>query len=262
MGFINIDNYTFRGIYYIEDLFSAMDEIYNDFYSRIDLEKWNELFDTPAAMKIIISSEPNKKLFNFFLHHKNLPSEIWLLIEERFGLIRYKEKFSEIFGESIIEEVFVNIESPNYLSYKYLEEINYFNMDEYLYLRELTYYSILEDELDKTENYMLEAYGIYKKDPELLRLMGEYYFIENNYVLADKYLSQAVCINESDMKAAELLNKNNEYLSKEENEDVDYVNDEDMPKTLPDMILEMLKTMFSVYIVYKIVVKVYFLLFA
>ena len=92
MGFINIDNYTFRGIYDIEDLFSAMDEIYNDFYSRIDLEKWNELFDTPAAMKIIISSEPNKKLFNFFLHHKNLPSEIWLLIEERFGLIRYKEK--------------------------------------------------------------------------------------------------------------------------------------------------------------------------
>ncbi len=147
--------------------------------------------------------------------HKYLPSTIYNLINSRFNWTNRKDELKAIISSEIIEFIINEINNPLPLSYNYLSEIKEEHLDEYLSLREKAYLSLTSTNKETDKSYLFDAYSIYTKDLDLLKLLGTYYLNKNDNLMALNYFREAINIEPNDMFClsyfGHLLAKNNQY---------------------------------------------------
>lgn len=199
----------------IDKFINKVNDIYTNPKLRFSKNSWISLLRLPILNNSSINKELEINLINYIYTHKYLPSSIYKLLDSKFNWTNNIENLKNVIDNIIIDSVINEINNPLPLSYNYLSDINENQLDKYLSLREKAYSSIIYNNTDIAKNYLFDAYSIYTKDLDLLKLLGTYYLKRNDNLMALNYFREAISINNNDMyclsKFGHLLSKNNQY---------------------------------------------------
>ncbi|MCI9069078.1 hypothetical protein [Clostridium sp.] len=199
----------------IDKFINETNDIYNNPTARFSKDSWVNLLALPILNNPSINQKLEVEFINYIYTHKYLPSTIYNLINSRFNWTNRKDELKAIISSEIIEFIINEINNPLPLSYNYLSEIKEEHLDEYLSLREKAYLSLTSTNKETDKSYLFDAYSIYTKDLDLLKLLGTYYLNKNDNLMALNYFREAINIEPNDMFClsyfGHLLAKNNQY---------------------------------------------------
>lgn len=199
----------------IDKFIDKVNEIYNNPSFRFSKNSWINLLTLPILNNPSISENLEVQLINYIYTHKYLPSNIYNLLNSRFNWTNRACELKSNISNEIVDFIINEINNPLPLTYNYLSNINIDQLDEYLSLREKAYLSFNSNKEDTDKSYLFDAYAIYTKDLDLLKLLGTYYLNKNDNLMALNYFREAININPNDMfclsNFGHLLAKTNQY---------------------------------------------------
>lgn len=199
----------------IDKFLDKVNEIYNNPDLRFSKDPWINLLTLPILNNPSISESLEIEIIKYIYKHKYIPFNIYTLLNSRFNWTnRISELKSNISGE-LVDFIINEINNPLPLTYNYLSNIDVDILDEYLSLREKAYLTLNSNEENTNKSYLFDAYALYTKDLELLKLLGNYYINKNDNLMALNYFREAISINPNDMfclsKFGNLLAKTNQF---------------------------------------------------
>lgn len=208
----SIDNTTIDSI---DKFIDKVNEIYNDPNLRFSKDSWINLLTLPILNNPSISENLEVELIEYIYIHKYLPLNIYTLLNSRFNWTNRISELKANISNEIVDFIINEINNPLPLTYNYLSTIDKDQLDEYLALREKAYLSLNSNEEDTDKSCLFDAYAIYTKDLDLLKLLGSYYITKNDNLMALNYFREAISINPNDMfclsNFGHLLTKSNQF---------------------------------------------------
>lgn len=199
----------------IDKFIDKLNEIYNNPNLRFSRDSWINLLTLPILNNPSISENLEIELIKYIYTHKYLPSKIYTLLNSRFNWTNRVRELKFNLSSKIVDFIINEINNPLPLTYNYLSNINIEQLDEYLSLREKAYLSLNSNKENTDKSYLFDAYAIYTKDLDLLKLLGSYYLNKNDNLMALNYFREAININPNDMfclsNFGHLLAKTNQY---------------------------------------------------
>ena len=199
----------------IDKFLDKVNEIYNNPNLRFSRDSWINLLTLPILNNPSISKNLEVELIKYIYTHKYLPSKIYTLLNSRFNWTNRVSELKINISSEIVDFIINEINNPLPLTYNYLSNINIEQLDEYLSLREKAYLSLNSNKENTDKSYLFDAYAIYTKDLDLLKLLGSYYLNKNDNLMALNYFREAININPNDMfclsNFGHLLAKTNQY---------------------------------------------------
>jgi tetratricopeptide (TPR) repeat protein len=160
----------------MEVFISGLEQLYNDFPSRIDLKKWEIALNDDVVWNAGYQDILRAKMMDFLMEHPYLPKNVWLLLESTFNWRTQEDYFFAHYPESFVHYVFKQLNNQLDLSFRYLQEAEGIDHEAFLYNRENAFYALADSNLELAGSFITAALSIYSADPDLLRLQGEYYF--------------------------------------------------------------------------------------
>lgn len=199
----------------IDKFIDKINEIYINPSLRFAKDSWVNLLTLPILKNPSINRKLEIEFINYIYNHKYLPTNIYNLLNSRFNWINREIELKANISKEIVDFIINEINNPLPLSYNYLSGINAEQLDEYLSLREKAYLSLNSTKEETDKSYLFDAYSIYTKDLDLLKLLGTYYLNKNDNLMALNYFREAININSNDMfclsNFGHLLAKTNQY---------------------------------------------------
>lgn len=174
---------SLRSISTVEAFLLQAAHLYDEFPSRISLEKWIELLDANIMWNIDAKQTIAFRLLKFIQTHRYLPAEIWQLLEGSFDWLRLMQD-SELFDDDSTIASFLlyykrQLASPG-LRYQFLLNAEGIDIDKFLHNRDEGHKALIRNDSRTARTYLNQAYEIFPDDPDLLRLLGEVYLQEND----------------------------------------------------------------------------------
>jgi tetratricopeptide (TPR) repeat protein len=108
--------------------------VYSKLSSRIDTACWEELFKDEVCSDFDTEKEAREAFLEFLMDNFRLPSEVWLLIEERFQLERRKEELCEKLPVSFVDFITGDIEKKGWMDFTLFEGDAEGDVDEFINL--------------------------------------------------------------------------------------------------------------------------------
>lgn len=192
----SIDN---TAIASIDKFIDKVNEIYNNPTLRFSKDSWINLLTLPILNNPSISENLEIELIKYIYIHKYLPLNIYTLLNSRFNWTNRISELKANISNEIVDFIINEINNPLPLTYNYLSTIDTDQLDEYLSLREKAYLSLNSNKEDTDKSYLFDAYAIYTKDLDLLKLLGSYYIAKNDNLMALNYFREAISINPNDI---------------------------------------------------------------
>lgn len=191
----------------VDKFISNVEKLYDDFYSRIDIEKWKEILNSDAIWYMGDKTYLNDKFIGFLKTKYYMPRKVWKLIDDTFELTNNRDYFYKRYSKEVMQYLYIAIDGPFEFSFEHFENVENIDIDEYFDFRESGYYEFMDGNLEKAGQEFFKAYNIYKNDPSLLKMIGEYYFAIKDFDNALKYLKNVFDITPEDESAAFLKAK-------------------------------------------------------
>lgn len=69
----------------IYDIFGKMEELYHDFFKRIEIKNWEDILKSDYYLDIQIKTSNRPAMLHFFAEHPVLPKAVWVLMDQEFG---------------------------------------------------------------------------------------------------------------------------------------------------------------------------------
>ncbi|WP_238917463.1 tetratricopeptide repeat protein [Clostridium sp. YIM B02555] len=176
--------------------------IYKDITLRINSAEWDKLLNSDILRNAEVSLILEDKVFEFLLDHKYLPAEILTKLNNIFSWSQNRVKLYDKYSKEYVNELLHRLKEPNNLKYDYIGTIDPVIADEYLYEREMAYEALEMQDYGEAHDCLNEAYDLFSDDAELLRLMGDCYYISENHVKALMLYKSAFEMNNKDMHSA------------------------------------------------------------
>ncbi|GLY10830.1 J domain-containing protein [Pseudobacillus badius] len=194
----------------IDEFMNRVEELYENFAERIDIEAWTALLDSDVIWNFELKREASERLLAFLEDYPFLPKSIWQLLDSNFQWSQ--EAFDEDhpfwdYASDRFSEYFQHQVKPYYpgLSYSFLLRAKNIDFDAYLYCRECALQHLIVNEMEQAEEWLHKAEAIFTGDPELLRLKGSVYLHTGRLERASEALGQATQINPDDIEARMML---------------------------------------------------------
>lgn len=195
----------------VDSFIHRLTDIYANINTRIDESEWEKILKDTIELDVETYSCLYTSMVYFLFTHQYMPHKIYILLNDYFGLKNDELKLKKNFSSRLVEELLYRIETEDYLSYDFLENIPSDSLDEYLNLRELAYKSVESNNYKGAENYIKYAYKIYADDPELLKINARLNYLNFDYKEAKFLLKEVLKINKDDDEAKKLLKKLNKF---------------------------------------------------
>lgn len=199
----------------VEKFIKQVNDIYIDPQLRFNKDVWVELLTLPILNNQSLADSLEDNLLRFLYTHKFLPNNIYTLLNSRFNWTNRIEELKLKFSLDLIDFIVNSVKKPLPLTYKYLSNINSEELDEYLELREKAFLTLQDNTSECNKKYLFDAYSIYTKDLDLLKLFGGYYLSKDDKLMALNYFREAINIDSNDLyclsKFGHLLTKTNQY---------------------------------------------------
>lgn len=195
-------------------------ELYNDFPSRLQLEKWRMLFDSDICWDLQHRTALIMNLIEVLDQHRYLPQQVWLTIEELFEFKAFwndDRKYGSYIYEHFpdFQDYYLSQLNEPALSYDGLLTLNGQQGESFVQLRDQGYRALQEQSLIEARYYLKQAYAIYDQDQDVIRLLLEcelqYKHSEQALALAEKLIEIAPKQIDGYMYKANLLFSNDNY---------------------------------------------------
>ena len=183
----------------VDKFIDKINEIYTNPSLRFTKDSWINLLTLPILKNPSINQKLEIEFIKYIYTHKYLPTNIYNLLNSRFNWTSREIELKTNISSEIVDFIINEINNPLPLTYNYLSNINADQLDEYLSLREKAYLSLNSTKEETDKSYLFDAYSIYTKDLDLLKLLGTYYLNKNDNLMALNYFREAISINSNDM---------------------------------------------------------------
>ncbi|WP_110933409.1 J domain-containing protein [Paenibacillus bouchesdurhonensis] len=162
----------------IDEFIERAIALYDHYPSRISSEDWVGLLNSKVTWNIYNIEEISERLLVVLEGRPFLPKEIWKLLEGFFGWRfdlgerwnGYEHEGAHSFAQYYVKQ----LDEPG-LRYEFLLNACDKNVEQFLRLRYKGYQALMANNLYEAGSFLEQAYAIFADDPDLLRLMGEYY---------------------------------------------------------------------------------------
>ncbi len=191
----------------VGEFLNILNTIYNNISLRRNSKEWEELLNMDVVWDAYSFQIIEDELFEFLIDNKHLPADIWLILKNNFNWDKDEIKLYHKYPANKVDSFFKNLRNPNKLKYNYLDELNSEIADEYLPIRQKAYEELEKKNYSSTQKYLLLAYDIFKHDPELLRLIGYFYYDNGHLAKALEFSREAFDTNDSDFDSSLLIGK-------------------------------------------------------
>lgn len=164
-----------------DPVYAAIKEIYSDFYTRIQLEAWQKLFDLDYFVALDKSEDSFHILLRFLMENFCLPQKVWKLIIETFDIPLRRKELAELYPEDFIDYIINNATYDDTVNY-YLFEGDTEDVDRYIDLYYKLDAAIRMRDVDKQQELIDELSSIDAYHPylELLIVKHELQVLYNN----------------------------------------------------------------------------------
>ena len=174
-----------------EQFLQRVEELYSDFFSRIDVENWKLLLNSEIVWNITTRHEISVSLLNFFNDHYFVPSEVWAFLDEQFNWSGQVDAYDSTEIYEIVPLVKEKVLRNNDVCYSQIKKIDGYDYERFLVSREvardpLTYRS------EVYRFYVQYAEMVYPDDPELPIFLGKFYYENGDYEKAEIYFEKAI----------------------------------------------------------------------
>ncbi len=192
-----------------KEFLDRLEELYNDFFRRIDINNWYELMNSDLTWDFYNRLYFRRMVVDFLSAHYFLPQNIWKFLD---GIIHFEEIEEELYEE--YPHTFSNhlskvLSSHFYLSYEFFnragaEDVDY---ETYLQLREEAYDRLQKSQasergnLNNARKCIEAAKAIFEGDPDLIRMEGQIYSLEGYTEKAMGMVEAALSIKPGDVEA-------------------------------------------------------------
>ncbi|AZK48047.1 tetratricopeptide repeat protein [Paenibacillus lentus] len=162
----------------IDEFIEQAIALYDHFPSRISSDNWVELLNSKVTWDIYNKAEISERLLVVLEGRPYLPQEIWKLLEGFFGWKfdlgerwnGYEHEGADSFAEYYVKQ----LEEPG-LRYEFLLHAGDIDVEQFLRFRYKGYQALMANKLNEAGRLLEQGYAIFADDPDLLRLLAEYY---------------------------------------------------------------------------------------
>ncbi|WP_315118450.1 hypothetical protein [uncultured Clostridium sp.] len=203
----NIDNdyeeqYTNSTNEKIEEFLNKLNEICTDNSLKENTEAWEELLNMDVVWNVYTAPIIEDCMFEFLLSHKDLPLNIWHILEHNFNWIKKEESLYKKYDEDVVEEVLKVLKNISQFKYEYIKEMNLNSIEKYLSLRHQGCEALKIRDYYEARECLFSAYEIFTHDGELLKLIGEFYYKTGDLDKSLEFYKLSFEINKFDLDVA------------------------------------------------------------
>lgn len=171
-----------------------IETLYDDFFARIELKNWEEILSSDVIWDVQYAAALQDQLIEFFLYHYHFPHSIWELIDNIFHFSEQQKELKDAYGEETVQFLLEKTSGEKEMRYDVFEKNVDLDFETYLYVREEVQRQLIANELETVQEALAQAYSMYQKDPELLRMQGIYYLRIDNQERALQSFSDVLLI--------------------------------------------------------------------
>ena len=169
----------------VEEFINNVEILYDNFFSRIDIENWITLLKSEAMWYMGDKTLLSNKMIEFLIEKHYFPADVWRLLEDNFNWKEQKEYLYNKYPEKFVNYLFKQINDNNGLRYCYFEEGQVFDYETFFKYREEAFEELSNNNFGYVEECINNANRIYDKDPDVLLMRGICYLHSKD---ADKAL--------------------------------------------------------------------------
>ena len=154
----------------VEDFLSRCEQLYKDFYRRIDEYEWERLFSEDICISLESGEEVRRGFLIFLMEHFRLPAPVWKRIDHTFSITGNRRELLELFPEPYVDFLQQVVRYNGALNYELFEGEVGQDIDDYIeHYHKLRQYADLGMQKEAWEEYkiMEESYEIYHPYTEL-----------------------------------------------------------------------------------------------
>jgi tetratricopeptide (TPR) repeat protein len=159
----------------VEEFINNAQILYDDFFSRINIEKWRTLLNSEVMWYMGDKKLLSDEMIGFLIENHYLPQDVWKLFEDNFHWKDQKEYLYSEYPKKFIDYIFKQINDKNGLRYCYFKEALDLDYETFLEYREKALDALCDNYFDYAEEYINIASKIYAEDPDLLILRARCY---------------------------------------------------------------------------------------
>ena len=148
----------------VEDFIFRCEQLYNDFYRRIDEQEWESLFSEDICISLESGEEVRQRFLVFLMEHFRLPAAVWKKIDRTFFITGNRKELLELFPEPYVDFLLQVVRYNGALNYELFEGEVSQDIDDYIeHYHKLRQYADLGMQKEAWQEYELmeEKYTIY-----------------------------------------------------------------------------------------------------
>lgn len=199
----------------IDNFFEKVQNLYNNFYQRIEEKNWEELLKEEVFWQLDLVEQVKYRMLNFLIENYFIPRNVWRMFNKIFHWDEQEVFLHQHFPFEFVDYLFLQLGDERVLRYCYFDKNVEMDYEEYLSCRENAFMALRRTDLEEAEHYLSKAYKMYKKDPDLLCMMGDYYYKKNQIRKRYRYFDEANRINPKDISIdlyqAHIMLENKDY---------------------------------------------------
>ena len=163
--------------------------IYKSFSLRIDINKWNKLFNEDISFSLETKDVACEKLLQYLMNNINIPCEVWRLIDSHFEISERKNEFYEQFPTEYIDFIIDRVETDDIVNYHLFKVEDNKDYDSWINLYFNTIQELNNNNMEVVKTYLeqLQSFNIYHPYFDLLQC--RYHMALGNYTISKNIIS-------------------------------------------------------------------------
>ena len=159
------------------DFLNAAAAIYDDIHARVDLKRWEALLEDDKYIAIETRQILEYEMFKLFMERSWAPGPVWRLLNESFAWTEIETHLAKYFPESYLYHFYMQTREYWDLSYDFAAkcELDEEEIEHFLSLRGRAQIVLIQRDDELTEQFLLEAAEIMPEEPDLGRMLGQYW---------------------------------------------------------------------------------------
>ncbi|SHI81228.1 hypothetical protein SAMN02745163_00773, partial [Clostridium cavendishii DSM 21758] len=172
-----------------EKLINELKLNYEDFFKRIEITTWANIFNTSKLMWNIDDSYLlNRIIIDFIKENHFFPKKVLHFFDKTFKFNENKDNLYRIFGKDDIDYLLKDLNNNLEVDYIYLSECKDIDYDEFLKNVESGREALENNNYSKAGYYLSKAETICKGEPYTCKLLAKYNIEEKHFEDAQEYI--------------------------------------------------------------------------
>ena len=162
----------------ISGFMSRLDDLYNDFYARIDPAAWETLLNSDIVWNVEQSEQLQDAILYYLEDHPNLPRAVWERLDTVFHWSEEREDLPDRYDNDYLGFVRQEIIGSLEMGYDFFTNSGLpgdFDFDGYLELREDVRSLMMKGDMETAGRYLEQIRKMYTGDPDVELLRGKWF---------------------------------------------------------------------------------------